>query len=96
MSDLTASTANTYNLTVPVSSVPTFEELANLVYSDGGFCPDGGYIDDAMVDQWWHIYVACDHGRWRGVSNGPIDLVVGLQRAIALAKREHPAAVADA
>jgi hypothetical protein len=68
--------------------LPSFEQQAALVYSDG-FCPDGGYIDGAIVDQWWRITVACDHGEWHGVSNGPIDLGRGLERAIQQARAAH-------
>lgn len=66
-----------------------FEIQADRVYGDD-FCPaGGGWIDRVLVDQWWAVSIQCEHGRFKGTSNGITDLGVAIRRAIERGHEAH-------
>ena len=86
---LTHTSAPTITLTVPLGDLSPrecIEAMWRLAENDE--CDSVTF--DASSDQWWLVTAGCRHGRFSGVSRGPIDVERAFNAVLAAFRAGHP------
>ena len=86
---LTYPSGTTTLLTVPLADLSPGECIeAMWALAEDDECD--GVTFDASSDQWWLVTADCKHGRFSGVSRGPVDVERAFNAVLAAFRAGHP------